>query len=79
MTKLCAWQHFYLNTFIAGPLAKKIAFKLVNPKEDKPIFIILAISVLSVWLMCPMMSFVAIVLIKRAFGTQIYQYGFRQL
>mgnify|MGYP000672874627 CR=1 len=62
---------FLLDTFIAGPLAKKIAFKLVNPKEDKPIFIILAISVLSVWLMCPMMSFVAIVLIKRAFGTQI--------
>ena len=62
---------FLLDTFIAGPLAKKIAFKLVNPKEYKPIFIILAISVLSVWLMCPMMSFVAIVLIKRAFGTQI--------
>lgn len=62
---------FLLDTFIAGPLAKKIAFKLVNHKEDKPIFIILAISVLSVWLMCPMMSFVAIVLIKRAFGTQI--------
>lgn len=62
---------FLLDTFIAGPIAKKIAFKLVNPKEDKPIFIILAISVLSVWLMCPMMSFVATVLFKHAFGPQL--------
>ena len=37
---------FLLDTFIAGPIAKKVAFRLLNPKEDKPIFVILAISVL---------------------------------
>ena len=62
---------FLLDTFIAGPIAKKVAFRLVNPKEDKPIFVILAISVLSIWLMCPMMSFVAVVLFKNAFGPQL--------
>ena len=56
---------FLLDTFIAGPIAKKVAFRLVNPKEDKPI------SVLSIWLMCPMMSFVAVVLFKNAFGPQL--------
>ena len=40
---------FLLDTFIAGPIAKKVAFRLVSPKEDKPIFVILAISVLSIW------------------------------
>ena len=62
---------FLLDTFIAGPIAKKVAFRLVSPKEDKPIFVILAISVLSIWLMCPMMSFVAVVLFKNAFGPQL--------
>jgi hypothetical protein len=62
---------FILETFIAGPLAKKIAFRLVTPGEEKPIFIILAISVLSIWLMCPMMSFAATILFKGGFNSQI--------
>ena len=44
---------FILDTFIAGPLAKKCAFKIVTPGKDRPIAIILAISVFSIWFMCP--------------------------
>ena len=43
---------FILDTFIAGPLAKKCAFKIVTPGKDRPIAIILAISVFSIWFMC---------------------------
>lgn len=53
---------FVLDTFIAGPLAKRQAMRLFTPGEDKPIFIILAISIFSVLFMCPMMSFVATLL-----------------
>lgn len=55
---------FILEMLIAGPLAKKLAFRLVTPGKDKPIFVILAVSVMTVCLMCPMMSFVAAVLFK---------------
>ncbi|SFR72548.1 DUF2798 domain-containing protein [Anaeromicropila populeti] len=58
---------FILDTFIAAPLAKKAAFKLVTPDTDKPFLIILAISVLSIWLMCPMMSLAATILFKGGF------------
>ena len=53
---------FVLDTFIAGPLAKRQAMKLFTAGEDKPIFIILAISIFSVLFMCPLMSFVATLL-----------------
>ncbi|WP_407426450.1 DUF2798 domain-containing protein [Treponema sp.] len=55
---------FVLDMVIAGPLAKKFTFKIFNPAETKPIFIILAISVLSVMFMCPMMSLAATILFK---------------
>ncbi len=55
---------FVLEMFIAGPLSKKLAFRLVTPGEDKMIMVILAISAMTVCLMCPMMSFVATVLFK---------------
>lgn len=48
---------FVLEFFLIGRLAQKLAFRLVNPKEDKQIFIILAISSMIVCLMCPIMSF----------------------
>ena len=38
---------FFLELFIVGPLAKKLAFRLVQPGMDKMIFIVLAISALS--------------------------------
>lgn len=55
---------FILEMLIAGPLSKKLAFRLVTPGKDKPIFVILAVSAMTVCLMCPMMSFVATVLFK---------------
>jgi sterol desaturase/sphingolipid hydroxylase (fatty acid hydroxylase superfamily) len=55
---------FVLEMLLAGPLAKKLAFRLVTPGEDKMFAVILAISSITVCLMCPMMSFVATVLFK---------------
>ncbi|WP_310605400.1 DUF2798 domain-containing protein [Anaerosporobacter sp.] len=55
---------FVLEMLIAGPLAKKLAFRIVSPREDKMIFVILAISSMTVCLMCPLMSFVATALFK---------------
>lgn len=49
---------FILEFFIIGKLAQKLAFRLVDPKKDKPIFITLAISAMIVCLMCPIMSFI---------------------
>ncbi|MCR5468389.1 MAG: DUF2798 domain-containing protein, partial [Lachnospiraceae bacterium] len=62
---------FVLDTFIAGPIAKKKAFKLVNPERDNPFMIVLAISVFSVLFMCPMMSLVATILFKGGFNSEI--------
>lgn len=53
---------FILEFFFIGKLSQKLAFRLVNPKEDKPIFVILAISAIIVCLMCPIMSFFGSVL-----------------
>lgn len=55
---------FLLDFFIVGNIAKKITFKLFNPKEDKIIFIVLSISICSIWFMCPLMSAVATILFK---------------
>ena len=53
-----------LDMLIAGPLAKKCTFKIFNPDETNPIFIILSISVFSVIFMCPLMRLVATILFK---------------
>jgi len=55
---------FILDIFIAGPLAKKFTFKIFNPADTKPIFLILSISVLSVMFMCPLMSLAASIIFK---------------
>lgn len=55
---------FVLEMLIAGPLSKKLAFCMVTPGKDKMIEVILAISAMTVCLMCPMMSFAATVLFK---------------
>lgn len=62
---------FVLDMLIACPLAKKCAFKVVNPQKDRPIFIILAISVFSILFMCPMMSFAATILFNGGFNSEI--------
>jgi hypothetical protein len=53
---------FLLQIFVAGPLSLKLAFSLVNPREEKPYVITTAIICATVSLMCPMMSFVATIL-----------------
>lgn len=63
---------FLLDTFIAGPLAKRQAFKIVTPGESKPIWMILAISVFSVLFMCPLMSLVATILFKGGLGADTF-------
>ena len=49
---------FLLEFFLIGKVSQKLAFRLVNPKEDKPIFVILTISSIIVCFMCPIMSFI---------------------
>ena len=53
-----------LDMLLAGPLAKTFTFKIFNPAETRPIFIILSISIFSVIFMCPMMSLAATILFK---------------
>lgn len=60
---------FILDFFLYGSLSKKLAFRIVNPAEDKLIMIILAISSITVCLMCPSMSLAATLLFKNA-GTE---------
>ncbi|HEY9574053.1 MAG TPA: DUF2798 domain-containing protein [Lachnospiraceae bacterium] len=55
---------FFLEFFLFENLAKKLAFRIVNP-TDKPIFILLAISSMIVCLMCPSMSLIATLLFKK--------------
>lgn len=61
---------FILEFFVVERLSRKLAFRLVTPGVDKPVFVILAISCMIVCLMCPMMSLVATILFKNP-GSQI--------
>lgn len=55
-----------LEKLLAGPCAKRLAFRIVIPGQDRPIVVILAISIFTVCLMCPFMSCVATILFKQA-------------
>ena len=44
-----------LELIFVGRLAQKLAFRLVDPRTTPPTGIMLAISAMSVWLMCPCM------------------------
>ena len=55
---------FLLEMFIAGPLAKKLAFRIVTPGEDRMTAVILAVSAMTVCIMCPLMSLIATLLFK---------------
>lgn len=57
---------FIIDFFLYGSLSKKLAFRIVTPGVDKPIMLILAISSITVCLMCPTMSFFATLLFKSA-------------
>ena len=55
-----------LELLFVGKLAQKLAFRLVTPGKDPMIMMIMAISAMSVLLMCPLMSLAATVLFKDA-------------
>ena len=55
-----------LELLFVGKLAQKLAFRFVTPGKDPMIMIILAISAMSVCLMCPLMSLAATILFKNA-------------
>ena len=59
-----------LELLFVGKLAQKLAFRFVTPGKDPMIMIVLAISAMSVCLMCPLMSLVATILFKDA-GAEI--------
>ncbi len=59
-----------LELLFVGKLAQKLAFRFVTPGKDPIIMMILAISTMSVCLMCPLMSLTATILFKNA-GTEI--------
>lgn len=51
---------FVLAYFVASPFAKKLAFRIVNPKEDNKMFIILSIQTFTVIVMVGLMSIYAL-------------------
>jgi hypothetical protein len=55
-----------LELLFVGKLAQILAFRFVKPGKDPQIMIILAISSMSVCLMCPFMSLAATILFKDA-------------
>ena len=55
-----------LELLFVGKLAQILAFRFVTPGKDPMIMIILAISSMSVCLMCPIMSLAATILFKNA-------------
>lgn len=55
---------FISGFFFVDRLAPKVAFQMVTPGEDKPVFVILARSSITVAFMCPIMSFWATLIFK---------------
>ncbi len=55
-----------LELIFVGKLAQKLAFRFINPGKDPVIMTVLAISSMSVCLMCPLMSLAATILFKNA-------------
>ena len=55
---------FILDFFFVGNIAKKTAFRIVDPSKENPFHLILAISAVSVVWMCPLMSLGATIFFK---------------
>lgn len=56
--RLIAIIAFAIEISIVWHIATKMAFRIVNKKKDKPIFIILTITCMHICLMCPIMTFI---------------------
>lgn len=53
----------FLGQFlVAGPLSARLAFRVVDPRVDHPRLVVLAITFMTIPLMCPYMSLVSVVL-----------------
>ena len=59
---------FIIDFFFVGHMAKRAAFRIVNPEKENPFHLVLAISAVSVAWMCPLMSLAATILFKDAGG-----------
>lgn len=57
---------FILEFFFVDKLSHMLAFRLINPAEEKPVVITLAISSMIVCIMCPVMSLIATLLFRNA-------------
>jgi hypothetical protein len=55
---------FLVQELAGGPLARKLATRLADPRSSSPVAASLAMSVSTVCFMCPMMSLVATLLFK---------------
>ncbi|MDO4459695.1 MAG: DUF2798 domain-containing protein [Clostridia bacterium] len=68
---------FVLEFFIVGKLAGMLAFKVMKP-TDRPQFITYAISICICCIMCPIMSFIAMILFKdtRSLATWVQTWAF---
>lgn len=55
---------FLLQTSIGGPLARRIASKFIKPQKEGHHVSPIIISICTVIVMCPLMSFVATLLFK---------------
>lgn len=47
---------------VAGPLAVRLAFRVVDPRIDSPRLVVLAVTFMTIPVMCPYMSLVAVAL-----------------
>lgn len=56
---------YVVQTYWGAPLARKIAFSVVDPQKDRPYVISIAMTACMVWVMCPTMSLVACLIFKQ--------------
>ncbi len=63
---------YLCEIFIGGPLSERIALNAVNPKENKPFMVEIAIICATVCIMCPLMSFLATILYKGIMPSMIF-------
>lgn len=63
---------FLLDTFLVGPTAMRIATSWFTPGKDKQVFLVAAISCLSAWMMCPLMSFFAMLFFKDSHNANFF-------
>ena len=48
-----------LEMIIVGPIARKLTFRIIDPKKHAPIIVTWTMSGITVAFMCPIMSFIA--------------------